>query len=76
MQTFYPGTKVSVYIPSLHEYRPAIVTKWYGYASKLMAQEYGYKNSLYPSLIDVYLPQEGIFSSGHFTDYCKLNHTS
>ena len=71
MQTFFPGTRVTVFDPRLykgdvetplsHTMRLATVKKWYGYRS----ERYG----TYSSLIDVefdYRP--GKISEGHFTD--------
>ena len=73
MKTFYPGTRVLVFDPSLFEddvktpldttMKPATVLRWYGKRSLFGGWEDG-------SLIDVDFDHRGE-SRGHFTEHIR-----
>ena len=73
MQTFYPGTEVVVFDPSLYvddiktplsiTLQRATVVCWYGKRANKVLGDY-----VYPSLINVKLHRNGSISHGHFTD--------
>jgi len=73
MRTFYPGTELVVFDPSLYvddiktplsiTLQRATVVCWYGQRANKLLGDY-----VYPSLIDVRLRRNGKISRGHFTD--------